>query len=221
MYAGDCLDGAGLWTVPLCPCVLTLEHHICPDPSFRSRGTVSSLGSSQTTGEPCSPETPRGRGSGQKVSTALWSRWGRGCTTVPVVGPGHPGTVGEGHGPPASSASYPVSAQRCIGEASPGSLSSGVKGSGCCGGLGARWGAPRQGSLALDTHPLVPGSGPGLRLSALHSRTSALLGSGWAEAPGHLMSGGPLRGGGGGRCCHGLVARGVFLTESGRPLEGT
>lgn len=140
---------------------------------------------------------------------------------MPPVVPGDPGTVGEGCGPPASSAPYPVSAQRCIEEASPGSLSSGVKGSGLLWWPGRQMASPWQVSLTPEAHPLVPGSSQGLQLSVLHSRTSALLGSGWAEAPGHLMNGGTLRGGGGGRCCHSLVARGVLLPESGRPIEGT
>ena len=117
-------------------------------------------------------------GSGQQVSTALWSCWERGSTSVPPVVPGDPGTVGEGCGPPASSAPYPVSAQRCIEEASPGSLSSGVKGSGLLWWPGRQMASPWQVSLTPEAHPLVPGSSQGLQLSVLHSRTSALLGSG-------------------------------------------
>lgn len=159
----------------------------CPHPRMLPLGLGARsvvLGSSQAMGEPCSPEMLWGRGSGQQVSTALWSRLERGSTSVPPVGPGHPGTVGEGHGPPASSAPYPVSAQRCIEEASPGSLSSGVKGSGLLWWPGRQVASPWQVSLTLEAHPLVPGSGQGLQLSVLHSRTSALLGSRWAEAQG-------------------------------------
>ena len=66
----------------------------------------------------------------------------------------------------------------------PGSLSSGVKGSGLLWWPGRQVASPWQVSLTLEAHPLVPGSGQGLQLSVLHSRTSALLGSRWAEAQG-------------------------------------
>lgn len=125
----------------------------CPHPRMLPLGLGARsvvLGSSQATGEPCSPETLWGRGSGQQVSTALWSRLERDSTSVPPVGPRHPGTVGEGHGPPASSAPYPVSAQRFIEEASPGSLSSGVKGSGVLWWPGRQVASPWQVSLTLE-----------------------------------------------------------------------